>query len=147
LPPSAAAGQIVVNLTLPDGQVATLAHDDMIAFQSVPTARNVHRFHGHAVVVPAEGSTVVTDMDDTIKATNMRNRAEDKANTFMRPFCAVAGMAALYRARQAGATEHLHFHVVSAESRQFHEPLRQFTEAAGLPEFTRDMRTVDVIKR
>jgi phosphatidate phosphatase APP1 len=54
-------------------------------------------------------------------------------------------MPELYRAWQAAAGSNIHFHVVSAGPWQFHEPLRRFTEEAGFPDFTWDMRSVDIM--
>jgi phosphatidate phosphatase APP1 len=84
-------------------------------------------------------------MDDTIKDTNIRNPDEAKANTLWRPFRPVAGMPERYRAWQAAGGASVHFHMVSAGPWQLHEPLRRFTEAAGFPDFTWDMRAVDVM--
>jgi len=144
LTPSDAAGNFVANLVLSAEQVAQLARDGRIAFESAPSPGNPHRYRGSALVVPEAGITVVTDMDDTIKETHIRNHAEAKANTFVRPFRPVAGMPELYRAWQAAPGPHIHFHVVSAGPWQFHEPLRRFTEESGFPDFTWDMRSVDL---
>jgi phosphatidate phosphatase APP1 len=96
------------------------------------------------VLVPEEGVTVVTDMDDTIKVTNILDQNEKIANTFLRPFNAVPGMPELYRSWKNALGPRIHFHVVSAGPWQFHEPLRRFTEEAGFPPFTWDMRSVDI---
>ena len=115
-----------------------------LTFESLPTAGNPRRFRGTAVLVPAQGLTVVSDMDDTIKVTDVRNIAEAKANTFVRPYRAVAGMPELYAAWQGAHGPRIHFHLVSAGPWQLHEPLRRFTREAGFPDFTWDMRSVDL---
>lgn len=139
------AGYVSAELAMTSAEVARLARDGVLSFESLATARNPTRYRGAARVVPAQGMTVVTDMDDTIKDTNIRNAAEAKANTFLRPFRPVAGMPERYRAWQAAGGANIHFHVVSAGPWQFHEPLRRFTEEAGFPDFTWDMRAVDVM--
>ena len=86
----------------------------------------------------------MTDMDDTIKVTDVLNHDEKIANTFLRPFKAVPGMPELYRSWKDALGPRIHFHVVSAGPWQFNEPLRRFTEEAGFPSFTWDMRSVDI---
>ena len=143
LPPSDPAGYFVANIPLTNDQVARLSRDGIITFESLPTPNNPSRFPGMAVLVPDEGVIVVTDMDDTIEETNVNNHADARANTFVRPFRPVAGMPELYRAWKEASGPRVHFHVVSAGPWQLHEPLRRFTEEAGFPAFTWDMRSVD----
>jgi len=144
LPASHPAGYFSGDITLAGDEVMRLAKSSMISFQSVPTATNPKLFPGSVTLVPEEGVTVITDMDDTIKITDMLNDKEKVANTFLRPFKAVPGMPALYRSWMEVLGPRIHFHVVSAGPWQFNEPLRQFTEGAGFPAFTWDMRSVDI---
>ena len=144
LPASDPAGYFTGNITLTGDEVMKLAKGDMISFQSVPTATNPRCFSGSVMLVPEEGVTVITDMDDTIKITDILNHNEKIANTFLRPFRAVPGMPALYRSWMEALGPRIHFHVVSAGPWQFNEPLRRFTEEAGFPDFTWDMRSVDI---
>src|SRR5260370_2866452 len=125
-------------------QVSNLAKDGVISFEALPTAANPIRFPGKAMLVPEEGVSVVTDMDDTIKETHVLDRKEMLKNTFVRPFEAVTGMPALYRSWKEALGGRIQFHVVSAGPWQFNEPLRGFTEGAGFPAFTWHMRSVDI---
>jgi phosphatidate phosphatase APP1 len=138
------AGYFTADIALTDDEVVRLAKDGKIAFQSVPTAGNPQRFPGNVVLVPDKGVTVITDMDDTIKVTDILNHTEKVANTFLRPFRAVPGMPDMYRSWREALGPGIHFHVVSAGPWQFNEPLRRFTEQAGFPVFTWDMRSVDI---
>lgn len=144
LPASDPAGYFIGDIALTSSEAMQLAKGGMISFQSLPTATNPERFRGDVMLVPEEGVTVITDMDDTIKITNIRNHTEKVANTFVRPFRAVPGMADLYRSWMEALGPRIHFHVVSAGPWQFNEPLRRFTEEAGFPAFTWDMRSVDI---
>ena len=76
------------------------------------------------------GVSVVSDIDDTIKITEVLSKRACSRNTFLRPFRAVPGMADLYKdwSRQ-GAT----LHYVSACPWQLYEPLREFMAEAGFP--------------
>jgi hypothetical protein len=143
LAPSDPAGCIGGEIPLPDGEVARLARDGAIDFEAQPARPSAASARGRAVVLPPDAVIVVTDLDDTIKETNVNNHAEARANTLLRPFRPVEGMPELYRAWQAAGGARVHFHVVSAGPWQLHEPLRRFTEEAGFPPFTWDMRCVD----
>lgn len=144
LPPSDSAGYFTADVPLTNAKVAQLAKAGIISFESVPTDRNPRPFRGLAVLVPEAGVTVVSDIDDTIKTTNIRDHKEKVAYTFLRPFVAVPGMAELYRSWQTAFGPRIQFHIVSAGPWQLNEPLRRFTEEAGFPPFTWTMRSVDI---
>jgi len=141
LPPSDSGGYFEGEIQLPSDEAAKLANAGVMSYESVPTAVNASRFSGTARLAPEEGLSVVTDMDDTIKVTNVLNRTEMLKNTLVRPFTAVAGMPALYRSWQEAGGEHILFHVVSAGPWQFNEPLRQFTKDFAFPDFSWHMRS------
>ncbi len=144
LPASDKTGYFSAQIPLAKDQASKLAKDGVISFESLPTAANPRRFPGKAMLVPEEGVSVVTDMDDTIKETHVLDRKEMLKNTFVRPFVAVAGMPALYRSWKEALGGRIQFHVVSAGPWQFNEPLRGFTKGAGFPTFTWHMRSVDI---
>jgi phosphatidate phosphatase APP1 len=144
LPASDKAGYFTAEIPLVKDEASKLAKDGVISFESLPTAANPGRFPGKVMLVPEEGVSVVTDMDDTIKETHVLDRKEMLKNTFVRPFVAVAGMPALYRSWKEALGGRIQFHVVSAGPWQFNEPLRGFTEEAGFPSFTWHMRSVDI---
>ena len=86
---------------------------------------------GRIQCVDEEGLSVISDIDDTVKVTNVAHRRELLANTFLREFTAVPGMADLYRRlEETGAA----FHYVSASPWQLAPSLDGFFGAAGLPQ-------------
>lgn len=85
---------------------------------------------GAVHLVDADGMSVISDIDDTVKVSNVANRRELLRNTLLREFAAVPGMPDAYRRwHEAGAT----FHYVSASPWQLSESLCTFLTAAGLP--------------
>lgn len=119
-----------------DARVAIAASADMaqewVRFHAVLTpAALLHRFRGQALVVPAEGLSVISDIDDTVKHTQVRDRREMLLNTFARRFEAAPGMAAHYRAlaQQPGTR----FHYLSASPIQLYPPLADFLRSADFP--------------
>jgi len=85
---------------------------------------------GSIHLVEDGGVSVISDIDDTVKVTNVADRRELLRNTLVREFVAVPGMADVYRRwRDDGAA----FHYVSASPWQLSDCLCRFLGAAGLP--------------
>ena len=144
LPASDPAGYFTADLTLSAAQVAALTRAGSISFASLPNGANGKVFAGQVMPLAEEGVIVVSDVDDTIKVTNIRQQREKLENTLLKPFAAVPGMAELYRSWQAAFGPGMHFHIVSAGPWQLYEPLRRFTEDAAFPPFTWSMRSLDI---
>ncbi len=144
LPPTDSAGCFAADIELSAGEAATLEREGRIGFEARPGPNRPAAVQGVALRVAPEGVVVVTDMDDTIKHTDIPNHAQARLNTFTRPFQPVAGMPELYRSWQAAGGDQVHFQVVSAGPWQFHTPLQRFTVEAGFPAFGWNMRCVDV---
>ena len=88
------------------------------------------RFLGRLSLLEARGLAVISDIDDTIKDSNVRNHKELIANTFERPFRAVPGMAEVYR---RWALEGASFHYVSGSPWQLYPSLAEFFRTTHLP--------------
>jgi phosphatidate phosphatase APP1 len=85
---------------------------------------------GFVHLVEPTGSSVISDIDDTVKVTNVADRRELLRNTFLREFAAVPGMPDVYRRWRAGGTA---FHYVSASPWQLSRCLCGFLDDVGLP--------------
>lgn len=107
-------------------------------------ARDGRRFRALVELVPPAGVTVVSDVDDTIKVTEvLGGKRRVLERTFLEPFEEVPGMAARYRAwRDDGAV----FHYVSASPWHLYPELSRFLARARFPTGTlhlRDFRVKD----
>ncbi len=91
-------------------------------------ASGTRRFASRAQWIGDEGLSVVCDIDDTIKHTQVRQRREMLLNTFAREFTAVAGMADWTR-RLADTEPGVAFHYVSGSPLQLMPPLGEFLRA------------------
>ena len=100
------------------------------AIDVIPRADDPRRFAGAALLLADAGTSVFSDVDDTIKISEVRNKKLLLARTFLREFEAVPGMAAAYR-RWAGAGAA--FHYVSASPWQLFDALGGFVAAADYP--------------
>jgi len=107
-------------------------------------ARLVERKGGHRdielrlVLLGDSGVSVISDIDDTIKISQVRDKQALVQNTFCRPFQPVPGMAAVY---QRWATEGAQFHYVTASPWQLYVPLSEFVLSNGFPTGTFHMKS------
>ena len=75
---------------------------------------------GQIELIPPTGLSVISDIDDTIKVSNVGNLSQLLTNTFLREFQEVEGMSAVYRSwADLGAR----FHYVSSSPWQLFQPL------------------------
>ncbi len=85
---------------------------------------------GECWLAPETGWTVISDVDDTIKESDIADRRRMLTNTFLRSYRPVEGMSELYR-QWAGAG--MHFHYVSSSPSQLLHPLRELRDDSGFP--------------
>lgn len=102
---------------------------DFIPFEAV--SRDSRHFEGKIQLIDKQGISVISDIDDTIKISQVRDKRALLSNTFYRPFRAVANMAELYRRilQQKNVT----FHYVSASPWQLYQPLQDFITEQHFP--------------
>lgn len=104
--------------------------DCWIGFDAVGAEFGEPTCYGKAQLLGETGVSVITDIDDTIKDTEVTSRRELLANTFLREFRSIDGMAEVYRAwADLGAA----FHYVSSSPWQLYEPLERLRDSAGFP--------------
>lgn len=133
LPPSDSAGRVRAVVPLQAQAHAGQRTDWTLA-------SGARRFAGCAQWLGDEGVSVVCDIDDTIKHTQVRQRRQMLLNTFAREFIDVPGMAAwlqgLARSRPGSA-----FHYLSGSPLQLLPLLRAFLHGSGFPEGSIHLRT------
>lgn len=93
-------------------------------------AENGRRFHSTIELIPEEGISVISDIDDTIKVSHVHDKKQLMKKTFTEEFTPVPGIAKLYRQwQQQGAS----FHYISGSPWQLYPSLTNFMLVAGLP--------------
>lgn len=90
------------------------------------------------VLLRDTGVSVVSDIDDTIKISQVRDKHALVQNTFCKPFQPVPGMAATY---QNWASQGAQFHYVTASPWQLYVPLSEFIQSNGFPAGTFHMKS------
>ena len=102
-----------------------------LADQSVVASEGVVR------LIADGGFSVISDIDDTIKVSSVGNRKELLANTFLREFKSVTGMAELY---QQWAASGACFHYVSSSPWQLYRALQGLHTELRFPAGTMHLR-------
>jgi phosphatidate phosphatase APP1 len=85
---------------------------------------------GHAYLLPEQGVSVISDIDDTLKHSHVGCKRTLLANTFLRPFETIPGMAGLFREWAAAGAA---FHYVSSSPWQLYEHLSAHLATEGFP--------------
>ncbi|NOR80794.1 MAG: DUF2183 domain-containing protein [Methyloprofundus sp.] len=110
-------------------------------FQAVTQKNDPRLFEGKAQFIPHEGISVISDIDDTIKISNVKDKQALLKNTFFKAFEAVPEMAAVYQAWQKqGAV----FHYLSASPWHLYPALSEFITASGFPEGSYNLKNFRV---
>ncbi len=95
-------------------------------------------FAGRVHLLPAKGLSMICDIDDTIKLSNVPDTRDLLRNTFLRPYRGVDAVGGLCRTL-AGAGAAMHY--VSASPWQLYGPLSEFIAAQRLPLGSFHLRT------
>jgi phosphatidate phosphatase APP1 len=137
LPTSKNDGHFEGTIEVPAETVAPWAQDDWLPFEAVTRDDDSRVFPGKACLIKPEGLSVISDIDDTMKVTEVSDKKRLLVNVFVRPYQPVPGMADVYRTwAEAGAK----FHLVSSSPWQLYCPLSEFAREAGFPEATYHLR-------
>lgn len=106
------------------------ANDGRLTFHAITRPDDPRSFSGAVELCQPTGTSVISDIDDTIKVSDVRDRMRLLRRTFLEPFRDVEGMSDMYR-RWAAAD--VQFHYVSASPWQFFQPLSEFLNQKGFP--------------
>lgn len=125
------AGHVRKTVELSKNEFTALPRrDGRLVFRATLAADDSRAFRGTVQPIDTKGVSVISDIDDTIKVTQVTDRKAMLANTFYRPFQPVAGMAALYgKLAKNGAV----FHYISASPWQLLQPLEEFRKSNKFP--------------
>jgi len=139
LPPSAPNGQFSLTLTIGLEEAEAYAQDGFFRLAAVLDERDERSFEGTVRLVPPTGTSVISDIDDTVKISGVLDKKTLLDYTFLREFEAAPGMAGQYR---GWATDDVSFHFVSSSPWQLYTPLDEFLETSGFPWATYNLKAV-----
>ena len=127
-------GLIEMTIAMPVAKAESLlaqqnASDSWLTFKVVS---NGHTGKGNVNLIPPQGVSLVSDIDDTIKITEVPGDKDVMLkNTFCRDFVFIGEMVEKYR-----ALKKVSFHYVSGGPWQLYQPLAESLAAAGFPQGT-----------
>ena len=139
LPPTKADGHAHTEIKLEAKLVPPPNDDGEIAFSAELPEIDNRNFSGRVRLVGPSGISVISDIDDTVKVTQVTDRVAMLDRTFFQDFEAVAGMAQLY---QRLADRDATFHFVSSSPWQLYEPLDEFMTANNFPPRSMSLKSV-----
>lgn len=128
--PSDEHGHLTGTVAVPVRTARSAAQDGDLIVEARTAGGSPHTVRSAARLVGPVGISVISDIDDTIKISQVVDREALLRNTFAEPFRPVPGMAELYRRwAERGVT----FHYVSGSPWQLYEALSSFIADQGLP--------------
>ena len=138
LPESGGGGRITGTIALTTGEAARLAPDADGWVTFAATADDGRIFQGRCRMIGQGGISVISDIDDTVKVTEVyAGTLQMVKNTFNRPFALTPGIQALFAALESeGAV----FHYLSGSPWQLQAALGDFFAGTNLPEGTFRMK-------
>ncbi len=136
-------GQFLGTVRIPQAELAELQrdghfHEGWLHLRIATPYGDSGGFTGRAQLIDNRGISVISDIDDTIKVTDVHCRRTLLENTFLHEFRAIEGMADLYRQWEAQGAS---FHFVSSSPWPLYSPLEEFLQATGFPGGTFHLRS------
>ena len=124
-------GHFKTVITVPVSELTPLNRANWVFFRIHDGHKNSAKFSGQVNIIDPEGVSVISDIDDTIKISNILNKEEKIRGAFIHPFEATKNTPEAYSKWESeGAV----FHYVSGSPWQLYPFLKDGTELAGFPE-------------
>ena len=139
LPESAENGHFSTVLSVPVSEVIDFMEKGRLPYSAVTHPRETRGFAGEIQLVAPSGLSVISDIDDTAKISNVTDHRRLLEYTFLRDFVPAPGMAELYA---QWADQDAAFHFVSSSPWQLYSPLQEFLDASGFPWATFSLKAV-----
>ncbi len=135
-------GHFSCNLRFTREQFARLAetghlNDGRLSIQVVAPPGDYRRFAGCVHVLQPQGVSVISDIDDTIKHSDVASQRKLLQNTFLNDYRAIDGMAELFRTWAELNTD---FHYVSSSPWQLYRSLEDLIQSHDFPAGTFHLR-------
>ena len=139
LPASSENGHFEAILRVPEADIAGFVEAGRLPYSAVTSESEGRSFDGEISLVSPVGLSIVSDIDDTAKISNVTDHQRLLEYTFLRDFAPAPGMADLYA---QWAAQDASFHFVSSSPWQLYSPLEEFLDASGFPWATFSLKAV-----
>jgi len=139
LPESGENGHFSSVLSVSASELVDFIEKGRLPYSAVTKSSESREFTGEIRLVGPTGLSIISDIDDTAKISNVTDHKQLLEYTFLRDFTPAPGMADLY----AQWTEQdASFHFVSSSPWQLYRPLEEFLDASGFPWATFSLKAV-----
>jgi len=139
LPPSAENGHFEATLLIPETDIDQYAAGEYLNYELVTPGSGTTEYAGEVRLVEPAGLSVISDIDDTVKISNVTDHKRLLEYAFLLDFEAAPGMSGLYR---DWMTDNVSFHFVSSSPWQLYEPLTEFLDRDKFPWATLSLKAV-----
>ena len=144
------SGHIHTHLEITSTQIeshapAKISTPTWLTYRALTSRDDPRTFEGRILLLPPEGLSIISDIDDTIKITEVLDRRRMLANTFLREFICVPGMSDYYI--RLATTRNAAFHYVSASPWHLYPFLAEFLAAQKFPAGTFHLRNFRLTPR
>ncbi len=128
LPKTQPNGQALATFALSAEQVENFRRGNVLPYSA--EAPDGRLFYGEVLLLDDTGLAVISDIDDTVKITDVTSRKHLLENTFFKAFESVPSMSSWYRGlADKGAS----FHYISSSPWQLYAPLKEFHDQHQFP--------------
>jgi len=139
LPASSENGHFEAILRVPEAEIAGFVAAGRLPYSAVTSESEGRAFDGEIGLVTPVGLSIVSDIDDTVKISNVTDHKQLLESAFLLDFTAAPGMASLY---SHWAAQDASFHFVSSSPWQLYTPLQEFLDDSGFPWATFNLKAV-----
>lgn len=139
LPASSANGHFRTTIKLSRDVVARYAKGEMLNYSAVLNITDTRKFSGRVKIIPPTGISVISDIDDTVKISEVTDHKKLFEYTFFKDFVAAPGMSKMY---QAWSQRNVSFHYVSSSPWHLYAPLLEFTQKEKFPWATFSLKMI-----
>lgn len=130
LPRSGPNGHFKGELRIAQQVIKRVADGDIVRYRALLPGADVREFTGAFRLIPTDGVSIISDIDDTVKITGVTSKKDLMDNTFYREFAAIPGMAERY---QEWEDQGLEIHFLSSSPWQLYPELYEFTQTYDFP--------------
>lgn len=139
LPRSGANGHFRTALRIPQVDAENFAKNSLLRYSAVTKASDARSFSGEVLLIQPAGLSIISDIDDTVKISNVTDRRSLLEHTFLLDFSAVPDMAELY----TDWSQHdVTLHFVSSSPWQLYAPLDEFLKRGDFPRSSLNLKPV-----
>lgn len=130
LPLSGPNGHFETTLQIPAARAERFIDGSVIRYSAVTDEKESRSFVGEVMLVTPTGLSIISDIDDTVKISDVVDRMKLLENTFLLDFAAAPGMSDLF---SEWVEKDVSLHYVSSSPWQLYAPLEEFLAESGFP--------------